>query len=750
MQKTKKSKLDKIDSEDFNFSHVGDASEQKFLYLLDKKKNIDDFFENKKVKQKKVEPQDFWHEKEKDIYDDLYEKDEYEDDIFDKEYDRKYKKELKERRQKFAPPKNACAIIDEDTELEQKKNKKKKKEDKSESEKKENKKVKEENLAKKRAAIEKKLLYGMVNERYKYHLLHHHHDQFMDKSLLNLNEQVSSSSYKPKLDFIFKKLVYSREFDKISGRYDQELKKGLNDNKKEKIMKTQKEKEYASYQKKLKRIRNSNIIPNKVITENEFDEEKELKRDRYKSISENIRLIKNNSGNIIFKRNSSIQPDNESRNFNKKIYRRNNSVLMNDNKFIVFGLKNSQSKKSSFANMNNLEELNEGNYLGEEKKNSSNNLEENTLSSLNHNKTTSAKKKISNYDTEVIYPNVSKNDSNIILNNNSSNRKSFKHGYNTLISLNNLINLRQNEYTTSNISSKFQNVNKQFNNNSNNNSNVSSAKRKHLSLNKVVNFEKMLSRDYFNKLNEQESNIHSSISPNYESIRPKCIMKVIYARKYYKKNRTKEFKSDYNEIVFDIDKSYNQYNNHFPPKSIYLGKMTGRKIDKTLPSYMMDQYNRNSYNTVNDKSLKMNNFANGELLEQKSSFNQKRTFNYKLNDQYTGNDPYALDRELDSVFRKVTKYPISYKKKSYGELKSLSCPDNESQSNRYTNFMNQIIMKPKLPEYYQVNLDKFGKYPFSCGEKIDGFTLKTIKSSKSSLDLLSEHEKRIFLSNLDS
>ena len=274
MQKTKKSKLDKIDSEDFNFSHVGDASEQKFLYLLDKKKNIDDFFENKKVKQKKVEPQDFWHEKEKDIYDDLYEKDEYEDDIFDKEYDRKYKKELKERRQKFAPPKNACAIIDEDTELEQKKNKKKKKEDKSESEKKENKKVKEENLAKKRAAIEKKLLYGMVNERYKYHLLHHHHDQFMDKSLLNLNEQVSSSSYKPKLDFIFKKLVYSREFDKISGRYDQELKKGLNENKKEKIMKTQKEKEYASYQKKLKRISNSNIIPNKVITENEIDEEK--------------------------------------------------------------------------------------------------------------------------------------------------------------------------------------------------------------------------------------------------------------------------------------------------------------------------------------------------------------------------------------------------------------------------------------------------------------------------------------------
>ena len=55
----------------------------------------------------------------------------------------------------------------------------------------------------------------------------------------------------------------------------------------------------------------------------------------------------------------------------------------------------------------------------------------------------------------------------------------------------------------------------------------------------------------------------------------------------------------------------------------------------------------------------------------------------------------------------------------------------------------------KIPEYYQVNLDKFGKYPFSIGEKIDGFTMKTIKGSKSSLNLLSDKEKKIFLSKLD-
>ena len=54
------SKLSQIDSEDFNFSHIGDASAKQFLYLLEKKKDIDNLFQNKKVK--KAEPQDFWHE----------------------------------------------------------------------------------------------------------------------------------------------------------------------------------------------------------------------------------------------------------------------------------------------------------------------------------------------------------------------------------------------------------------------------------------------------------------------------------------------------------------------------------------------------------------------------------------------------------------------------------------------------------------------------------------------------------------
>ena len=764
MKKNKNSKLSQIDSEDFNFSHIGDVSAKKFLYLLDKKKNIDILFENKKAKVKKIEPQNFLHEKEKDQYDDLYEKEEYEDNIFDKEYDIKYRKELKEKRKKYEPPKNACAFLQETIQLSKPSHKKKinkikreKDEGKTKKEKEKNKIKKEggENKVSKKEEIEKKLLYELENDRYKYHLIHHHHDLFVDKSIFNLNEQVSSSSYKPKLEYIFKKIIYSPEFNKMSGRYDQEKKRGINKNKKEIIMKNQKEKEYESYQKQLKKIRNLKIFQKmkNETSENEVEEERELNRNRnrYKSINENEHLTKNNSENTIFRRSSlEQQSENESRNFNKKFYKRNNSETTEEPKYLDIDLVNSnKNKKNSLAYFQNGAEYIENDYNRiEKKKNNSNNLDENTLSSVNQNKTTSGKKKISNYETEVIYPNVSKNESNILINNHYSYRKSLKDqkAYSTLNNLNYLINLKKSENISGNFPFNFNDINKK----NGNNFSIGLEKTRLLPSHKVVNFEKMLSRDYFKKLNEQEKNTYSSISPNYDTIMPKCIMKVVYAQKYYKKNRTKEFKSDYNQIVFDIDKSYNKYNNHFPPKNIFFGKMTGRKIDNTLPSYMLDQYNRNAFNTFNDKSFKMNNFSNGDLLEQRSSFNQKRTFNFKLNDQYMGNEPNSLNKELDAIFRKVTRYPISNKKNTYGELRSNSCSSSENQNIRYINFLNQTVMRTKLPEYYQVNLDKFGKYPFSCGEKIDGFTMKTIKSSKSSLNLLSEHEKRIFLSKLDS
>ena len=98
MKKTN-SKLSKINSEDFIFSQMGEASTKQFLYLLDKKKEIDNLFQNKKVK--KDESSDFFKEKEKDFYDFEFEKNQYEDNIFDKDYDIKYKKRTRRKNEKI-------------------------------------------------------------------------------------------------------------------------------------------------------------------------------------------------------------------------------------------------------------------------------------------------------------------------------------------------------------------------------------------------------------------------------------------------------------------------------------------------------------------------------------------------------------------------------------------------------------------------------------------------------------------------
>ena len=734
MKKSIKSKLSQINSEDFNYSHIGEASLKQFLYLIEKKKDIDNLYQNKK--ERKFHPRDYFEEKEKEIDDDEFEKDEYGDDIFDKSYDAKYKKELKEKKEKYPLIQNSCSFIESTTKQGGGGNKKK-----------QGKKNKEEKKAP-MANID----YESENGRYKYHLIHHKHDYYIDKSIYNLNNQVSNNSYQPKLDLIFKKIIYSPEFGKMTGRYDQENKKDKIENKIDTLLKNQKEKEYVNYQKKLKKIRNLKLIPipRNENEENFFQDKRPLK---FRTIGDNNDSKKINPELIILRRNSKGSGENidSSRNGISNLGKRSNSVLMNEPHLMEFNPRSDRTNKDSLFNIKSSEEENDKNSYNivDEKKNMSNKLNENTLSTIDRNKTTSSKKKPSNFETEIIYPNISKNDSsNILIDNNYAIPVKRKKSFNTLNNLNYLVSVKKTDQTnSSNQPMNYILINKRYENSSD----ILSEKKRSMELSKVVNFEKMLSREYVNKLKQLKTNTYASLSPKYDAIKPRCIMKVVYAKKNNnKKYKKKEFKSDYNQIVFNIDKNFNNYNNHFPPKNIFLGKITGRKTDTILPSYMLDQYNRNSFNIFSEKSLKMNNFANGDFLPQKSSFNMKRTFNYKLIDQYTGNDLETIDEEINSIFRKATKYPINNKKQNYGELRSNSTSNIDIERNKNNNYtQSNLIRITKVPEYYQVNLDKYGKYPFSCGEKIDGFTLKTIKSSKSSVNLLSDHEKKIFLSKLD-
>ena len=738
-------KYRKINKKDFNFSHVGEASAKKYLYLLDKRKHLNNLLKGKK--REKIVADDFIHQEEKDVYDELYEKDEFEEDIFDKDYKNKYKQLLEEQKQKYFDLKNSCSFL-------------------SRNEPNiyiENKDDDNKNNSK------RKLLDKFDNEKFKYHLIHHHHDYYLDKTLLNANgAQPACTSYNPKMEYIFKKIIYSPEFKKMSGRYDQGNLKDKIEQQIEINIKQKREKESKIYQKKIEKIREIMQLSKKenLINDKEREDKKQLSK-RHNSVLEKrnnsmINIFKKQSQEkekLIYDNNNNDELINESRNFNKKLFKRTNTMVNQGHQGMSFGLSNNKSNKNSFDEIKNIEEDDEDNYNLYEKRNLSNNIDGNTVSSANHLKTTSERKKdnsfnYNNNETDIIYPyNLSKNDSNILINNNYS-YKQEKIDKNK----DKIINLKKEDRNDNSISlyenslykKKSNNVDKKIRNYSNINNNKQIASSSVYN-SKVVNFDKMLSREYVRKINERKRNIYSSLSPNYESIRPKCIMKVIYAQKNSKKYRNKEFKSTFNEFVFDINKNFNNYNNHLPPKNILLDKMTGREINNKspLPSYMINQYNRNAFNTFNDKSLEMNNFANGNLKELKSSFNDKKSFNYKLNEQYFDNE--NINEEINSIMKRISKKALNNRSNEYGKMKSFSCSNvyDNNQSYKFKNFEDNILLKTKMPEYYKVNLDKIGKYPYSNGDKIDGFTLKTIKSNKSAIDLLTDYEKNIFLSKLN-
>ena len=680
------SKYVKINKNDYNYSHVGNASAKKYLYALDRKNHLNNLLKGKK--REKIIPNDyFYQEEETDIYNDINEKEEYEDNIFDNDYQNKYKHFLEEQKQKYFNLKNSCTVLPNFIEP---KNKKKFLD-----------KRKDDNLR------EKKLMEKFNEDKFKYHLIHHYHDYYLDKSLkqISLNKANHSCiSYNPKMEYIFKKINYSPEFKKMRGRYDQQNIKELIKIKLENNIKQRKEKEYEKKMKKLEKIKASiNISSHKELLNENKNNKVDDKLKRYNSANEIFfenKFINENNDDII----------NDSRNFKKKLFKRTNTT--NNISFSIGFKKNLYIKDENKIIEEEKDKI-------EEKINISNNNEDNTLlSSSNHNKTISEKKKENSLNS---------NETDINCVNNLSRNESFKK-----------LNVdKKNDIFSYNYKNKRKN-------NSCIKNKINKKKILPLIKNKVVNFDKMLSRQYFQKLNERKKNLYYSLCPNYESIRPKCIMKVIYSKNKCKKYKNKEFKSYFNEIVFDANKHINDYNNHLPPKNIYLDKMTAKNINNNspFPSYMINLYNRNSAYTFNDKSFEMNNYSNGNLKDLKSSFNDKKSFNYKINNQCYDNNYEYFNKEINSIMKKIIKKPIYNKR--YGNYRALSSSNNSKildSSKLKFNYKSSFVSK--IPEYYKLNLDKLGNY--SNTDKIDGITLKAIKSNKSAIDILNKKEINIFL-----
>ena len=781
-----------IKKKEILFSHAGKVSSEKLSYLLDRKSHIDKILAGKK--RTKIVETDFINKEES--YNDLEDQinDIEEEDIFTNEYEAKHISEINEQKLKyFSNVKNPCTFI------ESKVNNKIKAKNKLIQ-------IKEGEMTKEAKAKEelKKLIHSSNKFNYYYHLLHHtdNSNYFSDdNNLIIFGPEVNATRYNPKLEFIYKKIIYSPSFKLMSGRYDQQFLSKTVKNRIENNKIKKRERERKKRKEKIREIVNSKVDTiyksptfyneknNDFIKNNEkIRELKELKRSQSlivdsmikdkilgdvemekqlqrgiipehhdvrirnekafnfyldKSDNKNFEQIGNNSnsikGSMMYDTNTLI---NEQSLINNKDNSNinNNSSNNNENETIY----TSNALKNELVplynnNTNNNESNNNNSYINLEKyqlRNNGNNVELNnkfiTMRINNYNK---------NFKNNTIFKKL-----------NSFKRKNFfnlKDPKKTVYtsSASNIFNndnieknsIKMNKTTSNNLFQRQDNNN----NSCNNNINTSLNNINPISI-KGITFDKMLSREYLDNLFYEEEPLHPQVNPRYNLVHPKCIMKVVYSKRKCNLKNVKRFEGLGEEVTFDAGKIFYKYNDHFPAKSFYFNKMTGRStsFDGYLPSFMVNLGNRNSCLSFNDKSLKLNHFSEGKLKEQRSSFNQHKSFNWKLNMNLLNfkeiNKQMEENSDINKIYRKI---------KEGNSVRNIRRKKIPIPGQPFLSVSLKSASNTTLPEFYRVNLDMIERNKEFYKNKIDGITLKTNARIKDSKKLLNNHEKKLFLVN---
>ena len=130
---------------------------------------------------------------------------------------------------------------------------------------------------------------------------------------------------------------------------------------------------------------------------------------------------------------------------------------------------------------------------------------------------------------------------------------------------------------------------------------------------------------------------------------------------------------------------------------------------------MLGQFDRKSCVTFNEKNLKMNSYANGQLKESISSFNDRKSFNYRLNDEKFNN---KCDEEAKAKFENLVKKIM--------EEGIINNNESEIIKDNNTNVENKIInsIPFRVKTMYRNFMSEF-KRKNNQGNKIDGITFKS-------------------------
>ena len=186
------------------------------------------------------------------------------------------------------------------------------------------------------------------------------------------------------------------------------------------------------------------------------------------------------------------------------------------------------------------------------------------------------------------------------------------------------------------------------------NLNCSSMKETNKSINHTIDFSKTLPRDINFFLNKKDQVNHPISNPSYKLIEPRCITMVSYAKKIKGKATPKKFVGVNPHIFYDPDKVINKVNNHKEAIAPNFNIMTGRNFDSgPLPSFMVGLFDRKSVETMTDKGLKMNNYANVDFHNNYSTFHPKKSFNKVINYTLLNNDKESIDEELKMINKEI-------------------------------------------------------------------------------------------------
>ena len=725
MKDTEDSNIDKIKKE-FNYSKVGKSSIKKYSYIMDKNKGSNE--QILKYKNRKKLLDEFVQNNISRVQnpDDL-EAFSLNVDIFSKTYKHKIlskslnKKKLKDSKE-FSV-KSSCSYVNR------------------------RKKIKY-NLFQIRNNIINNKVDKSFN-KYKYHLLHHNEE--FNEMLVRQKPTPSCTQYNPKIDYTCRKSVYSIPFKKMTGRREIILKE------KEEMVK-------------------ENSLPKDINKNKTF----QLKDNKANTARNTIKIYKNETfipGAIVMKYQLSRQPlpihndfrirninyNANFRNFslNDKIYKNNNDQMSRTQ--LSFKISKPQFKPILSNSFNSINEPQNNKFM--QSSSSSNNLNKKGIKYIKkitgHKEENEKKHKDNknqkNKNIDIIKEEQSMNDGKKIEKNQEEEKRKDK----ILIKGNILkedINYGNHKNMTDYLDflnqKKMAENDKATKKSSNNATSLindsgllfdESDKKKY----KAINFEKMLSRKYLEKINKVDEHRHPLIIPNYSIVEPKTIMKVHYAKQIYNK-KPERFNGVKSDFAYDINKIFYKYNNHTSPIVCNFNKFTGRKIidGKGLPLFMTGLTDRSSINSFNENSFKMNNYSNGGLHGTKSSFNEKKSHNIRL--QF---EELKKDGNMDIVNFKKSMDNNTIKKLLYqnmkiknNEDKYKTKEDNYNENSKLNRTLKKHHWKQLLGEYYRINFDDLDKTHYSfIGTKVDGITFKNYNTKDKFPNLLTKKEKEMFL-----